>query len=150
MVNRVVLVCRLTKDPELRRTNSGLAVASLSVAFENRTKNEDGSKSTSFINCTAWRNTAEFITNYCKKGMQVCIDGRLQERKYQRKDNTTASVVEIVIDNIDILTPKSKDDSNNQTNKIGQGSLNSVNNSDDSSEKSEDIGNDLADDDLPF
>ena len=106
MVNRVVLVGRLTRDPELRRTNSGLQVTSFTLAFTNRTKNADGTSSSSFVTCTAWNKMAEIISQYCKKGSQLCVDGRLQENKYQRKDGTNASTVEIVVENIELLGKK--------------------------------------------
>ena len=99
MVNRVVLVGRLTKDPELRRTNNGTPVTSFTLAFTNRTKNADGSNSSSFVNCTAWNKTAEIVSQYCSKGSQLCVDGRLVETKFQRKDGTNASRVEIVVEN---------------------------------------------------
>lgn len=147
MVNRVVIVGRLTRDPELRRTYTGKAVTSFTLAFNNRMKNADGTNSSSFVNCTAWNGLAENIVNFCKKGSQVAVDGHLQERKYTRRDGTNASVVEIILDNIEFLGGKSTN-------------ANATNNSDDNgfspdiSEPQEDEktsnGIESSDDDLPF
>lgn len=148
MVNRVVLVGRLTRDPELRRTNSGLQVTSFTLAFTNRTKNADGTSSSSFVTCTAWNKMAEIISQYCKKGSQLCVDGRLQENKYQRKDGTNASTVEIVVENIELLGKKSDSQSSNNS---GYSSDYVQSNVAPSEEKTDDMQNvDLADDDLPF
>lgn len=147
MINRVCLIGRLTRDPELRRTNSGMGVTSFTVAFDNRTKNPDGSKSTSFISCTAWNKTAEYVCNYLKKGSLVSIDGRLQERKYQRQDGTNASVVEIIVENIGSLSSRPQNGS--QPSSVGTGVANDDYSSDDSNVQ-DILGTDLADDDLPF
>ena len=86
MINRVILVGRITKEPELRTTASGINVLSFTLAFDNKNKNADGTRGSSFINCTAWRNNADIIAKYCHKGSQIGIDGSLQERKYQRNN----------------------------------------------------------------
>jgi len=146
MVNRVIIVGRLTKDPELRTTGSGLAVTSFTLAFNNRTKGADGSTTSSFVTCNAWNKTAEIICQYCKKGSQLCVDGRLQERKYQRKDGTNASVVEIVIENIELLGKAS-----GSTNGKNADYTPDNNSGDDFyTEKNDNAPEDLADDDLPF
>lgn len=106
MINRVILVGRLTRTPELRMTPAGVNVLSFTLAFDNKTKGPDGSKTSSFVNCTAWRNSAEFISKYCEKGSQIGIEGYLQERKYQRKDGTNASVVEVIVDNVSLFGSK--------------------------------------------
>ena len=86
MINRVIIVGRLTRDPELRSTPSGVNVLTFTLAFDNKNKNADGTRGTSFINCTAWRQLADFVSKYCKKGSQIGVEGSLQERKYQRRD----------------------------------------------------------------
>ena len=80
MINRVVLVGRLTRDPELRRTQNGAAVTSFTVAVDNRFS-RDQENSASFINIVCWNQTAEFVAQYIKKGNLVGVDGRLQDRK---------------------------------------------------------------------
>lgn len=107
MINRVVLVGRLTRDPELRSTNSGSSVCSFTVAVDNRTKNPDGSKSASFINCVAFTQTAETTSKYARKGMLVGVEGRLQQRSYDRKEGGKASVIEVICDSVQFLEPKS-------------------------------------------
>lgn len=143
MVNRVVVIGRLARDPELRRTNSGIAVCSFTLAVTNRTKNADGSASTSFFTCNAWNKLAEIVNQYCRKGSQICVDGRLQENKFQRKDGTNASRIEIIAENIELLGKKSSDESKNN-------GYSSDVSSTDNFEKSDSVVDDLADDDLPF
>ena len=106
MINRVVLVGRLTRDPELRNTNSGNPVVTFTVAVDNRNKNADGSKSSSFINCVAFTQTAEFASKYARKGNLVGVDGRLNQRSYDRKDGTKATVLEVLCDSFQLLEPK--------------------------------------------
>ena len=96
MLNTVSLVGRLTKDPEVRRTNTGKAVTSFSVACDRNTKE----KQTDFFNVVAWGNTAEFVGKYINKGRLVAVDGRLQTRSYQNRDGNNVYVVEIVANNV--------------------------------------------------
>ena len=81
-INRVVLVGRLTRDPELKYTPKGLAVASMSIAVDRYTKNEAGEYETDFFNITAWQKTAEYANNYLKKGRLIAVDGRIQNRSW--------------------------------------------------------------------
>lgn len=108
MINRVVLVGRLTRDPELRRTASGNAICSFTVAVDNRTRNPDGSKSTSFIPCVVFSDTADNMGKFLRKGSLVGIEGRLNQRKYQRQDGTNANVLEVYCDSVQFLEPKGK------------------------------------------
>ena len=108
MINRVVLVGRLTRDPELRKTASGNAVCSFSVAVDNRAKNPDGTKSTSFIPCVVFQETADNMGRFLRKGSLVGIEGRLNQRKYQRQDGTNANVLEVLCDSVQFLEPKNK------------------------------------------
>ena len=99
-MNVVCLVGRLTADPELRQTPNGISVCSFSVAVQSSTKNPDGSYKADFINCVAWRQTAEFISRYFRKGQNIGLNGSIQTRTYQDKDtgkNRTA--FEVVINN---------------------------------------------------
>ena len=106
MINRVVLVGRLTRDPELRRTNNGTSVCSFTVAVDNRTKNPDGTKSASFIPCTVWQQQADNMTKFLRKGSLVGVEGRLNQRSFVRKDGTNASVLEVLCDSVQFLEPK--------------------------------------------
>ena len=145
MINRVVIVGRLTRDPELRTTPSGVSVITFSLAFDNKTRSADGSTGTSFINCTAWRQTAEFVSKYCKKGSQVGVDGSLEERRFQRRDGSNASTMEIQVDSVTLMGSKST---------TSQTQENAANNSyvQDVEPDEEDLlgGDDYADDDVPF
>ena len=100
-MNRVTIMGRLTKDPELRRTGSGIAVVSFSIAVErDHSSKEDGSKETDFFYVTAWRSTAEFAAKYLSKGRMIGVDGRLQSRSYEDKNGNKRDVVEIMADRI--------------------------------------------------
>ena len=101
MLNHIVIMGRLTRDPELRRTGSGLAVASFTVAVDRDFgKNENGEKETDFIDCVAWRNTAEFVSKYASKGRMVAVSGRLQIRSWTDKDGNKRRTAEVVADNV--------------------------------------------------
>jgi len=100
VINRVVLVGRLTRDPELRTTTTGKSVCSFGIAVNKRIKPQDGSADADFFNVTAWNQTAEFAANYLTKGRLIAVDGRLQARKYQASDGSNRDVVEIVADTV--------------------------------------------------
>jgi single-strand DNA-binding protein len=103
MVNRVVLVGRLTRDPEMKYTPAGVAVATLGIAVNRVTKNDQGDYETDFFNVVAWRRTAEFASNYLTKGRLVAVDGKLQTRSWVTQDGQKRSVVEIVADSLEGL-----------------------------------------------
>lgn len=103
MVNRVVLIGRLTRDPELRTTTTGKSVCGFSIAVSKRIKPQDGSPDADFFNVSAWGQTAEYVSNYLTKGRLVAVDGRLQSRKYTANDGSNREVVEIVADNVNGL-----------------------------------------------
>jgi single-strand DNA-binding protein len=100
MVNRVVLVGRLTRDPEMKYTPQGVPVAQLGIAVNRFSKNEQGDYETDFFNVVAWRRSAEFASQYLKKGRLISVDGRLQQRSWVAQDGTKRSVYEIVADNV--------------------------------------------------
>ena len=106
MLNRVVLAGRLVKDPELRTANSGNSITSFTLAVDSSQKNPDGTRGTCFIDCVAFRQSAETLCKFARKGNLVGIDGKLNQRKYQRNDGSMASVIEVLCDNITLLTPK--------------------------------------------
>ncbi|HNW28424.1 MAG TPA: single-stranded DNA-binding protein [Spirochaetota bacterium] len=104
-LNKAILIGRLTRDPELRYTQSGTSVCSFSIA-NNRTYVAAGEKKeqVSYFNCVAWAKTGEVIAEYCKKGQRIGIEGRLQQRSYDDKDGNKRQIVEIVVDNFQFLS----------------------------------------------
>lgn len=100
MLNHIVLMGRLTHDPELRRTGSGIAVASFSLAVERDFKTEGGEKETDFIDIVAWRHTAEFVSKYFTKGRMAVVSGRLQIRPWTDKDGNKRRTAEVIADNV--------------------------------------------------
>ena len=100
MLNKWEGMGRLTKDPELRRTPSGTAVATFSIAVDRDFKGKDGERETDFIDVVAWRQTAEFVSKHFTKGRMAVVEGRLQIRDYTNKDGQKRRVAEIVADNI--------------------------------------------------
>ena len=101
MLNHIVIMGRLTRDPELRRTGTGIAVASFTVAVDRDFSGRDGGeKETDFIDCVAWRQTGEFVSKYFTKGSMIVVSGRLQIRSWNDKDGTKRRTAEIVADNV--------------------------------------------------
>ena len=100
MLNRIILMGRLTRDPELRRTSSGTAVTSFSLAVDRDFKSQSGEKETDFIDIVAWRNTAEFVSKYFTTGRMAVVEGRLQIRDWTDKEGGKRVAIEIVADNI--------------------------------------------------
>ena len=101
MLNHITIMGRLTRDPELRRTASGVAVASFTVAVDRDFgKNENGEKETDFIDCVAWRQTGEFVSKYFTKGSMIVVSGRLQIRNWNDKDGNKRRSAEVVADNV--------------------------------------------------
>lgn len=176
MINNVTLVGRLTKDADLRFTGSGNAVTSFTIAADRPFKNNQGNRDTDFINCVAWRRTAETIANFTKKGSLVGVTGRLQTRSYENNEGRTVYITEVVVENFQMLEPKSVTDSRrsddnqgnsgynqnqnqsfntqnsrpfnqNQNNSFGSGQSQQDNN--DPFEKNDDSIH-ITDDDLPF
>lgn len=103
MLNRVVLIGRLTRDPELRYTSSGVAVTTFTLAVDRQFTNSQGEKETDFINVVSWRVLAENCANYLKKGKLAAADGRLQIRSYDNNEGKRVYVSEVVADNVRFL-----------------------------------------------
>jgi single-strand DNA-binding protein len=110
MINRVVLIGRLTRDPELRTTTTGKSVCDFSIAVTKRIKPQDGSSDADFFRVNAWERTADYVSNYATKGRLVAVEGRLQSRKYTTSDGQNREVVEIVADNVQLLDRPRDDD----------------------------------------
>ena len=105
MLNHVVIMGRFVRDPELRRTNSGKAVASFTIACD---KGRDSGAS--FIDCVAWEKTAEFIDNYFAKGSAITVEGRLESRQYETKDGQKRTVHEVVVSQAHFCEKKKEDE----------------------------------------
>ena len=100
MLNHITIMGRLTRDPELRRTGSGIAVASFTVAVDRDFGSRDGGeRETDFIDCVAWRQTGEFVSKYFTKGRMIVVSGRLQIRSWNDKDGNKRRTAEVVADN---------------------------------------------------
>lgn len=144
MINRVVIVGRLVRDPELRKTTSDKSVVTFTVALDNIAR-ANGEKSTSFIPCTAWNTTAENVAKFMRKGSLIGVDGRLNQRSYTAQDGRKVSVVEVVAESVRFLERKS-DSSNSGYEASGHSYP--ANNPADTDASVEGI--DATDDDLPF
>lgn len=116
MINRVVLVGRLTKDPDLRYTPSGVAVATFTLAVNRTFSNQQGDKEADFINCVIWRKPAENVANFLKKGSLAGVEGRMQTRSYDGTDGKKVYVTEVVADGVQFLEPKSSGNGQSNTN----------------------------------
>ena len=112
MINKCILIGRMTKSPELRRTAQGEAVTSFTLAV-NRNYTKDGQQQADFINCIVWRKLAENVERYCSKGSLVGVEGRIQTRSYENNQGQRIYVTEIVCDSVQFLETK-KAENNNQ------------------------------------
>ena len=101
--NKVMLIGRLVRDPEMRYSTSGLAVTSFSIAVDRRNKNQQGEKQTDFFRCTAWRQSAEFVSSYASKGRLVAVEGRIELNKFTGQDGIEKQSADVVCDHIEIL-----------------------------------------------
>lgn len=148
MINRTVLVGRLTKDPELRRTSNDIPVTTFTLAVNRPYSNQNGEREADFIQCVVWRRQAETVDKFVSKGSLVGIEGRIQTRTYDDQDGNRRYVTEVVCDSVQFLEPKSVNESHQNTNT-------NTNNYDTPSSKSKsetkNVSDDLiSEDDLPF
>jgi len=116
-MNRVVLIGRLTKDPELRTSKSGKNKATFTLAVNRRTTNEDGEHQADFISCVAWNSTADTIAKYFKKGKEVAIEGRIQTGSYDAFDGTKRYTTDVVVDNLTFIGNKNTNDKQEESSK---------------------------------
>lgn len=114
MINRVVLVGRLTKDPELRYTPNGIAVATFTLAVNRTFASQSGEREADFINCVVWRKQAENMANYLRKGSLTGVEGRIQTRSYDNQEGKRVYVTEVVADSVQFLEPKGSSQFQNQ------------------------------------
>lgn len=143
MINRVILVGRLAKDPEYRQTPNGVSVATFTLAVNRSFTNSQGEREADFINVVVFRKQAENVSKYLFKGSLAGVDGRIQSRNYENKEGQRVFVTEVVADNVQFLEPKNNNQQNNQSQQ-GQASANNNPFSNNNSV------NDLDDSMLPF
>lgn len=171
MLNRVVLVGRLTRDPDLRYTPSGVAVANFNIAVNRPFSNQQGEREADFINCVIWRRPAENLANFMKKGGLIGVDGRIQTRSYDDPEGKRVYITEVVADSVQFLESKGSSGGgsgqpsaqgsqgynqnqnqqpySNQGNQ-NQGNQNQGNNNQDNPFQDSGEPIDISDDDLPF
>ncbi|MEC1428708.1 single-stranded DNA-binding protein [Bacillus sonorensis] len=158
MLNRVILTGRLAKDPTLRYTPNGKAVAVFTLAVNRAFTNQQGDRDADFINCVVWRKQAENVANFLKKGSLAGVDGRLQTRSYENQQGQRVYVTEVQAENVQFLEPKGSrtgaGGGQNVPNSLGSkpgdfNQRNSFNNSDDPF-VNDGKPIDISDDDLPF
>jgi single-strand DNA-binding protein len=120
MINRVIIVGRLTADPSLRYTAGGVAVCSFTLAVNRPFTNQKGEREADFIQCVAWRKAGENVANFLRKGNLVGVDGRLQTRSYEGQDGKRVYVTEVVADSVQFLEPKGKGTGEQKERNTGQ------------------------------
>ena len=149
MFNLAILTGRLTADPELKTTASGISVCSFSIAVD-RTYKKGEDKQTDFINITCWRTTAEFVSKWFKKGSMIGIEGSIQTRKFTDKNSNNRTAFEVVANNVHFVESKKSTDVNVSADPLPDfaNKVNELNNANNSS--SGDMFSDVVDDDLPF
>ncbi|BBM19782.1 single-stranded DNA-binding protein [Enterococcus avium] len=145
MINNVVLVGRLTKDPDLRYTANGTGVATFTLAVNRNFTNQDGNREADFINCVIWRKSAETLANYARKGTLLGVTGRIQTRNYENQQGQRVYVTEVVAEGFQLLESRNTNEQR-QNDDTRQKTNDNSSDSDPFSGSSIDIG----DDDLPF
>lgn len=163
MINRAVLTGRLTRNPELKATSSGLSVSAFTLAVNRQYTDANGNRGTDFISCVIWRKSAENFCKFTSKGSLVGIDGRIQTRSYDDKDGKRVYVTEVIVDSFSLLeSKKDRETNNNNGNFNNQGG--NYNNQSAGNNNTNGFGNnnsqdpfnetgdtvDITDDDLPF
>jgi single-strand DNA-binding protein len=149
-MNKVILIGRLARDPEMRTTSSGISMTRFTIAVS-RPFSQDGNQQTDFINCITWRRQAENVAKYCSKGSQVAIEGRVQVNSYDAQDGTKRYTTDIVCDNVTFLGSKSGN-SNFSNDNYNTADNTETPTTDVSEDPFKDFGDEIAlsDDDLPF
>lgn len=128
-MNKVILIGRLARDPEMRTTPSGVATTSFTIAVQRNYANAQGDRDADFISCVAWRKQAENIAKYCSKGSQVAVEGRIQTRNYDAQDGTKRYVTEVIADNVSFLGGRS---TSSESSSYAANNYNNVSNTNDS------------------
>ena len=152
-MNKVILIGRLTKDPELKTTTSGTPTTTFTIAVDRTFTNQNGQREADFINCVAWRKQAENISRYCFKGSQVAVEGRIQTRNYDAQDGTKRYITEVICDNVTFLGSRNSNQSNNVDGyQTDMGASSNIETTDLTEDPYANMGDEVAltDDDLPF
>lgn len=165
-MNKAILVGRITKDPELKRTNSDIPFVQFTIAVNRRYQNRDGERQADFINCIAWRQAAELLAKYIRKGSQIGVEGTIQTRTYDDSNGVRHYVTEVVCDTISFLDSKRSDEQGsmnsnqpqygqqyqqtNQTNYQYKQPNNQYNNKEQENPFADIENNNISSDDLPF
>lgn len=157
-MNKVMLIGRLTKDPEVRTTSTGLTNARFTLAVDRPFVSQDKERGTDFISCIVWRKQAENVGKYCTKGMQVAVEGRIQTGSFDAQDGTKRYTTDVVCDSVQFLGSKSNNGPVNDnpfvedSNPFGQNEKEPEKTTDISEDPYKDFGSEvvLSDDDLPF
>lgn len=168
MINRVVLVGRITRDPEGTQTASGVSVTRFTVACNRQYKDQNGERQADFINCVAWRSQSDFIKNYVRKGNLISIEGRIQTGSFNDNDGNVRYTTDVVVDSVSNLEPRNDNNqnqnqynnqqntrnynnNNNYSNNNQQAPVNNYNNPSPSNNFEPQNSNyNISDDDLPF
>lgn len=153
-MNNVCLIGRLTRDPELRTTSSGLSTCTATIAVDSGRVDETGNRSADFISVVFWRGTAETLCKYCKKGTEIAVTGRISSRSYDAQDGSRRYVTEVVASNMQMLRrPQNEGGSSNYSEPKVDYNMNDIETSTSvNNDPFEGMGNEvtLSDDDLPF
>ena len=152
MINRVVLVGRLTKDPELRYTSSNIPVSKFTLAVNRTFAGPSGEREADFIQCVVWRKQAENLTKFVRKGSLIGVEGRIQTGSYDDKDGIRKYTTEVIGDSVQFLEPKSQQDNSGFNDNYRQDypQKNNYQNNNNNTKKESTPTIDVAEDDLPF
>lgn len=148
MINRVVLVGRITRDPETQQTNTGIPYVRFSLAVNRPYKDQNGERQADFINCVAWRSQAEFLQKFVKKGNQLAIEGRIQTNSYTDANGNNRQAFDILVESVNNLEPASKNDGYQPQPPFGNGFQPISQTS--SHQEPEHVEFEVSEDDLPF
>ena len=148
-MNKVILIGRLSQEPEMRTTPNGVATTSFNIAVQRNFTNQNGEREADFFRVVAWRKQAENIARYCHKGTQVAVEGRLQNNNYEAQDGTRRYTTEVIADNVSFLGSRGEGTTNSST---PQNMENDVEVNETSEDPFKDFGDEisLTDDELPF
>lgn len=153
MINNVVLVGRITADPELRYSASGVAVSTFRLAVNRNFTSADGTREADFINCVIWRKSAETLANYARKGTLLGVTGRIQTRNYENQQGQRVYVTEVVADNFQLLESRAANEQRQNGDPSGNGAQPQGNTTPDFGNSPDPFSSgsiDIDDDDLPF
>ncbi len=149
MINRVILIGRLVRDVELVTTGSGLSRTRFDIAVDSRSKDDEGNRLTCYIPCVCFNQTAEYMVKNIRQGALISVEGRLNQRKYERQDGSKANVIEVICDNVSLLRSKGDERPTSDAPTFDdQPSSDSISDPEDNSNNLDTI--DLPDSDLPF